>query len=114
MVQTDHLKGLMEDLNNFRNNRAEGQMQTLVMALKVCPVCDNLTRVEAERCSMCNWSGLFTTDVNLISESLATLLEKCPQLLDTLAPASGPSFLTRLREVLTKEIKFRKRLDLHA
>jgi hypothetical protein len=104
----------MEELNNFRQTRTEGQLQTLVMALKVCPVCDSLTRIEAEKCGMCNWQGQFTTDVNHVSESLATLLEKCPELLDTLAPKAAPSFLTRLREVLSTEIKIRKRLDMSA
>ena len=104
----------MEELNSFRQARTEGQMQTLVLALKVCPVCDSLTRVEALRCGMCNWRGQFNTDVSLVSESLANLLEKCPELLDTLSPTAAPSFLTRLREVLNTEIRFRKRLDLSA
>jgi hypothetical protein len=104
----------MEDRNQMRQMRTEGQMQTLVLSLKVCPVCDSLTRIEAEKCSICNWSGLFNTEVGQVSYSLATLLEKCPELLDTLAPSAPPSFLTRLREVLNKEIKIRKHLDLSA
>ncbi len=89
-------------------------MQSLVLSLKVCPVCDSLTRAEAEHCGLCGWRGQFTTDVTQVSESLASLLEKCPELLQTLAPTCAPSFLTRLREVLTREIKLRKRLDLSA
>lgn len=104
----------MEEVQQFRQNRNEGQMQSLVLALKVCPVCDSLTRVEAETCGMCNWKGQFNMDVNLVSESLATLLEKCPQLLQTLTPTSTPSFLTRLREMISREIRHRKRLDLSA
>lgn len=104
----------MEELNKVKQIRTEGQIQTLVLSLKVCPVCDSLTRVEAARCTMCNWQGLFNTDVTEVSESLATLLEKCPELLDTLAPTAAPSFLTRLREVLSMEIKIRKRLDMSA
>ena len=104
----------MEQTNEFRQTRTVGQMQTLVLALKVCPVCDSLTRVEAEHCGMCNWRGQFNTDVNLVTNSLSSLLEKCPELLHTLAPTASPSFLTRLREVLNKEIKIRKRLDLSA
>ena len=104
----------MEDIKNFRQTRSEGQMQSLVLSLKVCPVCDSLTRVEADHCGLCGWRGQFNTEVSLVSESLANLLEKCPELLQTLAPTSAPSFLTRLREVLTKEIRLRKRLDLSA
>lgn len=104
----------MNEANNFRQNQAEGQMQTLVLALKVCPVCDGLTRVEANHCGLCNWSGQFDTDVNRVSNSLANLLEKCPELLHTLAPTASTSFLTRLRDVLSREIRFRKRLDLSA
>ena len=104
----------MEQVNEFRQNRMDGQMQSLVLALKVCPVCDSRTRVEANRCGLCDWHGEFNTDVNLVSGSLATLLEKCPELLHTLAPTTAPSFLSRLRDVLTMEIKIRKRLDLSA
>ncbi len=104
----------MDEINQFIQRRAEGQMQTLVLALKVCPVCDSLTRVEANHCGLCNWSGQFDTDVNNVSSSLANLLEKCPELLNTLAPTPPPSFLARLREVLSREIRFRKRLDLSA
>lgn len=104
----------MEDVDRIKQIRSEGQMQSLVLALKVCPVCDSLTRVEATKCAMCNWQGTFNTDVNYVSESLANLLEKCPQLLDTLAPTAAPSFLTRLRDVLAREIRIRKRLDLSA
>jgi hypothetical protein len=104
----------MEDLNQIRQTRTEGQLQSLVLSLKVCPVCDSLTRIEAEKCNFCSWSGLFSTDVGQVSYSLATLLEKCPELFETLAPSASPSFLTRLREVLNKEIKIRRRLDLSA
>ena len=100
--------------NQFNQTRTEGQMQTLVLALKVCPVCESLTRVEADHCGLCNWRGQFDSDVNHVSESLASLLEKCPELLHTLAPTAAPSFLTRLRDVLSREIKIRKRLDLSA
>ncbi len=89
-------------------------MQTLVLALKVCPVCNSLTRVEAESCGMCNWKGQFETNIDIVSNALANLLEKCPELVHTLAPAATPSFLTRLREVLSREIRIRKRLDLSA
>ena len=104
----------MEQENQIHHNRTVGQMQTLVMGLKVCPVCDSLTRIEAENCGLCGWKGQFNTDTNLVKNSLTTLLERCPELLQTLAQTTPPSFLTRLREVLTKEITFRKRLDLSA
>ena len=104
----------MEQADQFRQERTEGQMQTLVLALKVCPVCDSLTRVEAEHCGLCNWRGQFNTDVNLVSHSLANLLDKCPELLHTLAPNRAPSSMSRLRQVLSREITFRKRLDLSA
>jgi hypothetical protein len=82
----------------------------------VCPVCDSLTRVEANHCGLCNWRGIFNTDVDLVADSLSTLLEKCPELLHTLAPRAtkAPSFMSRLREVLSREIKIRRRLDLSA
>ena len=106
----------MEHLNQIRQTRTEGQVQTLVLALKVCPVCDSLTRIEADHCGLCNWCGQFNTDVNLVADALTSLLEKCPELLSTLAPSTqtAPSFMTRLREVLTREINIRKRLDMSA
>ena len=104
----------MEDASQFRQNQMDGQMQTLVLALKVCPVCESLTRIEANHCAMCNWQGQFNMDVTTVTENLAGLLEKCPELLHTLAPTATPSFLTKLREVLKREIKIRKRLDLSA
>jgi hypothetical protein len=104
----------MEDFNLIKQTRAEGQLQSLVLSLKVCPVCNSLTRIEAEHCGMCNWRGHFDMEVDHVSHSLAELLEKCPELLETLAPSSAPSFLTRLKEVLSREIRLRKRLDLSA
>ena len=104
----------MEDNQTFRQLRTEGQMQSLVLKLKVCPVCNSLTRVEADSCTLCNWSGKFDTDVTHISDMLGDLLVKCPELLETLAPADPPSFITRLRDFLNKEIRLRKRLDMSA
>ncbi len=104
----------MEDIKQFRNAKTESQMQTLVMGLKVCPVCNSLTRIEAEQCSLCNWSGKFDTDVTHVADHLGDLLAKCPELLDTLVPAATPSLLSRIKEFLTQEIHLRKRLDLHA
>lgn len=105
---------LMEDVHIFRQARTEEQMQTLVLRLKVCPVCNSLTRTEAEQCGICNWSGKFETDPVEIADHLANLLAKCPELLHTLVPAAPPSFISRMKEFLNQEIRLRKRLDLSA
>lgn len=104
----------MEDVQFFKDSRTEGQMQALVLRLKVCPVCNSLTRTEADQCTLCNWAGKFEEDVNTVAIQLADLLAKCPELLYTLAPVESPSFLTRMKEFLFQEIRFRKRLDLTA
>lgn len=104
----------MEDIKQFKNPKTESQMQSLVLRLKVCPVCNSLTRMEAEQCSMCNWSGKFETDVEVVAEQLGDLLGKCPELLHTLVPSATPSLLSRIKEFLTQEIRLRKRLDMHA
>ncbi|MBI1333355.1 MAG: hypothetical protein JST12_06890 [Armatimonadetes bacterium] len=104
----------MEDIQRLRDTRTEEQMQTLVLRLKVCPVCNSLTRVEAETCTLCNWAGKFDTEVDHVAETLGDLLAKCPELLHTLVPEPQPTLIARLREFLSREIRFRKRLDLRA
>lgn len=104
----------MEDIQHFRDSKTESQMQSLVLRLKVCPVCNSLTRIEADQCSLCNWAGKFETEVDEVAERLGDLLAKCPELLDTLAPSAQPTLLNRLKDFLMQEIRLRKRLDLSA
>jgi len=104
----------MEDVQFFKDSRIEGQMQALVLRLKVCPVCDSLTRCEADQCTLCNWAGKFEDDVNVVSDRLSALLGKCPELLHTLAPEAPQSFIARMKDFLFQEIRFRKRIDMTA
>lgn len=114
-AQTDDLRVPMEDLQQFRQTRTEGQMQALVLQLKVCPVCNSLTRMEAAQCTLCSWSGQFETESSHVAETLGDLLTKCPELFHTLVPEPTPSLMTRLREFFSmNRPRKRKRLDFSA
>lgn len=93
--------------------RTDGQLHSLVLQLKSCPVCSTLNRIDSESCIVCTWQGKFDIDVALVSSSLERLLIKCPELLHTLVPEKKASMLDKLKAALFRK-RTRDRLDLQA
>lgn len=94
--------------------RTDGQLQSLVLQLKSCPVCNTLNRVDSCSCIVCSWQGKFDTDTAVVSSSLERLLTKCPELLHTLLPDKAKtSLLDRLRNALMKR-REKPKLDISA
>ena len=81
--------------------RAEARRYRVALHFKLCPLCDELSIVEAPECHTCTWSGQFNHDPFEIEEQFEILLRKCPTLIDAVPSSTltrGMSFRVRLRK----------------
>lgn len=56
--------------------------------LKRCPVCGSVNARQNYECVTCRWHGRFDTDPRAIEEGLDELLDRCPELSDSLLDRS--------------------------
>ena len=76
----------------------------LAHALKRCPLCDALVTAESATCFVCEWHGEFLHDEELVGQSVDSLLERCPELVEAMMEevAARTTVWERLRRSLAR------------
>ncbi len=69
---------------------------SLATQFKVCPLCGGINSVEVSSCFVCSWHGEFDNDPMMIASSFDDLLERCPGLMEAVAPATKPSIWQKI------------------
>lgn len=97
----------------FHSQPGSGQPHRLVADnLKRCPLCGALNSELNTECFVCSWHGTFERDPDVVQAGLAELLNRCPELRETLAiPSAGPKQGWKLWVARAKRL-FRRRLDI--
>ena len=83
---------VMEDISRSASS--------LASQFKVCPLCGGINSVEVSSCFICSWHGEFESDPSVIATSFDGLLERCPGLMEAVAPATRPSVWQKILAML--------------
>ena len=83
---------VMEDINRSASS--------LATQFKVCPLCGGINSVEVSSCFVCSWHGEFEHDPEAVASSFDGLLERCPGLMEAVAPATKPSVWQKILAML--------------
>lgn len=79
---------VMEDISRSASS--------LATQFKVCPLCGGINSVEVSTCFVCSWHGEFEHDPVMIASSFDDLLERCPGLMEAVAPATKPTIWQKI------------------
>jgi|CXWL01.1.fsa_nt_gi hypothetical protein len=94
--------------------RAEARRYRVALHFKLCPLCEELSVVDALECHTCTWQGQFNHDPFEIEEQFELLLRKCPKLIDSVPDSTltrGMSIKVRVRKWLRRMFG-KKKLDI--
>lgn len=111
---TDDLDGFMEHLKE--HTAIELEASKLSKQFKVCPCCNALNTVQTKKCFVCSWHGAFDNETVHVTNSLVSLMNKCPELLEAMLPESTTP-LSRMKKWFSNvKLRFKKgrRVDLLA